>query len=301
MTENDKNNSALKRRKKMNIFYKIVYNLLSDKWEEDEASLLYSVLILVAKAEGTLNKKESEFILNEISAITDNPSRVTQKSSQYFGDLIKMKKSFRKLNEKKKNHAMKVLTSLIEINGTPTFEELNTIKEITNRLDEYQERILKIKAYQKSYIEKVNVQVRLDPLNKEKGVTESGLNIDSLGTDHYEYSIDNFGSMSKEEKDSYALSQLNVFLDIREEIFLRGTEDQQFHLDALIVGALLYVDYRRKKDPTVCDVSFNYNRGRVSKLSSKVVNEVLKSIPVASEVLFNYSSDGQKSVDQILK
>jgi len=125
--------------------------------------------------------------------------------------------------------------------GTSKHDEADmyTAKDVTNLSKDAHSRNWGIDD-ENPWMHIVNVRTKLMPLNSDGTELTTGSDIDDLGKMHYEEYKTNESNVPQNKRKEVAINRIEGLSSIREYIQSEGSDEQKFHLDASIIGALLY-------------------------------------------------------------
>ena len=131
---------------------------------------------------------------------------------------------------------------------------------------------------QKYWIKTVDERAKSMPLNAE-GKLFGVSGIDELGSLHLEeYKSFEF-NIPPEARKGVAIDRLEGFIGIRNYIYENNTNEQKFHVDASIVGAVLYAE-------SILD-DFNdillKHKKNIENIKSDILSELLSKISISKE------------------
>tara|TARA_B110000902_G_C14240649_1_gene562335 strand:+ start:24 stop:1151 length:1128 start_codon:yes stop_codon:yes gene_type:complete len=90
------------------------------------------------------------------------------------------------------------------------------------------------------WIKTVNIRVESMPLRPDSSELSTGTGMEDLGKMHCNEYRANESNIPENDRKSVAISRLEGFFSIRDYIQTKGSREQKFHLDASIIGAVLF-------------------------------------------------------------
>ena len=90
------------------------------------------------------------------------------------------------------------------------------------------------------WIKTVNIRVESMPLSPASSELSTGTGMEDLGKMHCNEYRANESNIPENDRKSVAISRLEGFFSIRDYIQTKGSREQKFHLDASIIGAVLF-------------------------------------------------------------
>jgi hypothetical protein len=90
------------------------------------------------------------------------------------------------------------------------------------------------------WIKTVNIRVESMPLSPDSSELSTGIGMEDLGKMHCNEYKANESNIPENYRKSVAISRLEGFFSIRDYIQTKGSREQKFHLDASIIGAVLF-------------------------------------------------------------
>lgn len=118
----------------------------------------------------------------------------------------------------------------------------------------------------------VNMRVNSMPfkLNSKTNEMSYFLSLDDLGLAHAEEYESGEDRIPKKARKEVALERIEGFLSIRDYIQANGTKEQKFHLDASIIGALVYA---KKSDFSINEQVLKY-RQKINAIESELLKDI---------------------------
>lgn len=157
------------------------------------------------------------------------------------------------------------------------------------------------------FIKVVNLRVKAMSLNSEGTDLPSGGGIDELGQMHYDEYKNNEYNVPDISRKKVAIDRLEGFFNIRNYIQKKGSNEQRFHLDASIVGALLYA---ASFGNSINNDLLKY-QNQSAKLKSKFLSELYNHVvgnslddfkpPQIADLILNKLSDYENSKEVPIK
>ena len=141
---------------------------------------------------------------------------------------------------------------------------------------------------QKYWLELINMRVDAMPLDSAKTM---GYTIKKLAKEHFNEYKANEGNVPKNKRKSVASNRVKGLLSIRDVIKKHGAEELNFHFEASLMGASLYLDsfvnnndnkFKNKKFVKSSAIDFVNNKNDFSKLnnSNTAFSNINKTNPV---------------------
>ena len=90
------------------------------------------------------------------------------------------------------------------------------------------------------WIKTVDIRVESMPLSPDSSELSTGIGMEDLGKMHCNEYKANESNIPENDRKSVAISRLEGFFSIRHYIQTKGSREQKFHLDASIIGAVLF-------------------------------------------------------------
>lgn len=128
------------------------------------------------------------------------------------------------------------------------------------------------------WIKTVNIRVESMPLSPASSELSTGTGMEDLGKMHCNEYKANESNIPENDRKSVAISRLEGFFSIRDYIQTKGSREQKFHLDASIIGAVLFAAL---KEDTY-DELFKYKK-RAEKIKSDLLSTLYGKISLAVE------------------
>ena len=120
------------------------------------------------------------------------------------------------------------------------------------------------------WIKTVNIRVESMPLRPDSSELSTGTGMEDLGKMHCNEYKANESNIPENDRKSVAISRLEGFFSIRDYIQTKGSREQKFHLDASIIGAVLFAAL---KEDDIYDEILKYK-----KIAEKIKSDLLSTL-----------------------
>ena len=120
------------------------------------------------------------------------------------------------------------------------------------------------------WIKTVNIRVESMPLSPDSSELSTGIGMEDLGKMHCNEYKANESNIPENDRKSVAISRLEGFFSIRDYIQTKGSREQKFHLDASIIGAVLFAAL--KEDDSYVELL------KHKKIAEKIKSDLLSTL-----------------------